>query len=348
MGYGGIVVTSANDDLWIPGYERIIIMNGCEMLKDKTNKIMGEKNIIILIVTLTALSLVPLPAHADGWWNTSFQYRKNITIDHDLVDATLTDFPVLVKLMGGNNDLSNAQGNGEDVRFTNSSGTLLAHEIERWNGTSDESEIWGNDTAGHTGITTSNLQFHVSKQAATYNCDSGINDINSANCSNWSTLLSDCNNTVTCDIIVKDGAVLNLSYATIRMGRYDSGGWKYPSIIVHDNGTLNIDHSSITRHDYYYGWRYENGSKGSITNSTVEFCSYNNGFKIETNKTTSLFNVTFDHGHHNHPSPYYNCYALYLNSASNTSIKECTIKTSSASTSYRGRYTLVLGCLGVF
>ncbi|MCD6208247.1 MAG: right-handed parallel beta-helix repeat-containing protein, partial [Methanosarcinales archaeon] len=88
------------------------------MVKNKANKTVGKKA-QSCIVTLTALAFVPLPVHADDWWNTSFQYGKNLTIDNDMVDAALTDFPVLVKLTSDNNDFSKAQSNGEDIRFTN-------------------------------------------------------------------------------------------------------------------------------------------------------------------------------------------------------------------------------------
>jgi len=167
--------------------------------------------------------------------------------------------------------------------------------------------------------------------------DYGTIDVNSANCDQWSTNLSNNNSKVDGDIIVNDGAVLDIEGATVRMQRYYSGVWKYPSIIVRDNGTLNVNNSTITRDNYYnYGWRYESGSRGNLTNSTVEFCIYNNGFKIETNETASLFNVTFDHGDTSYSS---DCYAIYLNSASNASIRECTIKTSSSNSGSIYRYT---------
>jgi parallel beta-helix repeat protein len=164
--------------------------------------------------------------------------------------------------------------------------------------------------------------------------DYGEIDVTPANCTQWSTNLSNNNSRVSGNIIVNNGAVLDIENATIRMDSTHS--YKY-SIVVRDNGTLNMNGSTITRDDsYYYGWRYESGSRGNLTNSTVTFCIYDNGFKVETNETISLFNVTFDHGNYGHPSG--DCYGIYLNSASNASIRNCTIKTASTSQSNH-RYT---------
>jgi hypothetical protein len=72
-------------------------------------------------------------------------------------------------------------------------------------------------------------------------------NITPTNCDQWSTNLSNNDSRVAGDIIVNDGAVLSIENATIRMERYYSGGWKYPSIIVRENGTLNVNDSTITR-----------------------------------------------------------------------------------------------------
>ncbi|HRN70613.1 MAG TPA: DUF2341 domain-containing protein, partial [Candidatus Woesebacteria bacterium] len=69
----------------------------------------------------------------------SWKYRNKITINNTdahlgLATETITDFPVIVKLENGVNfEHSLAKTNGEDLRFIDSDGTLLAHEIETWN-----------------------------------------------------------------------------------------------------------------------------------------------------------------------------------------------------------------------
>ena len=72
-----------------------------------------------------------------NWYNTNWQYRRAITIDHtkvqDVVNpsATYANFPVLVYATG----LSNIKANGADIRFTSSNGIAeLPREIESYSG----------------------------------------------------------------------------------------------------------------------------------------------------------------------------------------------------------------------
>ena len=68
---------------------------------------------------------------ANGWFNSSWNYRKNITIDHTKVNGTQTNFPVLINI--SDSDLaSDALANGDDIVFTNSTGSKLDYEIESY------------------------------------------------------------------------------------------------------------------------------------------------------------------------------------------------------------------------
>jgi hypothetical protein len=67
------------------------------------------------------------------WWNLNWPYRKQITIDHAMVLSNLTDFPVLISLNSDDDLKSYAQTNGNDLVFTNKTGTKLSHEIESYN-----------------------------------------------------------------------------------------------------------------------------------------------------------------------------------------------------------------------
>ncbi len=74
----------------------------------------------------------------EGWL-----YRKKITIDHDLVEGDLSDFPVLVSVV--DSDLRDkAQVDGDDVLFMDGSGVAnrLYHEIEYYDGSSGELVAW--------------------------------------------------------------------------------------------------------------------------------------------------------------------------------------------------------------
>jgi hypothetical protein len=79
------------------------------------------------------------------WWDSDWDYRKKITIDHDKVDSTLSDFPTLVKIDSISDlDFSKVEGSsGQDIRFTNTGGTTeYKYEIERWDDSNNLAEIW--------------------------------------------------------------------------------------------------------------------------------------------------------------------------------------------------------------
>jgi len=113
--------------------------------------VMGTKRTrIIRFISLTLLLVMvffgvgPGVARADpGWYNASWAYRKQITIDHTKVAATLTDFPVLISLPSDSGLAANAQDDGDDILFTTADGvTKLNHEIETFNGTSGQLVAW--------------------------------------------------------------------------------------------------------------------------------------------------------------------------------------------------------------
>jgi hypothetical protein len=84
----------------------------------------------------------------DPWWNTSWMYRKMITIDHTKVAANLTYFPVLISLDTDADLSSNAQSTGNDIVFIhNKTGTKLNHEIELYNSTTGKLVCWVNATS---------------------------------------------------------------------------------------------------------------------------------------------------------------------------------------------------------
>jgi len=68
-----------------------------------------------------------------AWYNSSWDYRQKITIDHTKVSNTdQSDFPVLIKITDESNGIfSHAQDDGDDILFTSDDEkTKLSHEIE--------------------------------------------------------------------------------------------------------------------------------------------------------------------------------------------------------------------------
>jgi len=80
-----------------------------------------------------------------GWTVDGLDYttRRKITIAASLIDADLTDFPLLVKLSAGNFDFSKANSDGFDIRFTSANGTtLLKYERVRHDSDGSVAEYW--------------------------------------------------------------------------------------------------------------------------------------------------------------------------------------------------------------
>ena len=67
-----------------------------------------------------------------------WQFQRQLSIDNRQ-DETLVDFPALVLLDDSRIEYNEAQPNGEDLRFYDASGNLLAHEIETWG---SRSSVW--------------------------------------------------------------------------------------------------------------------------------------------------------------------------------------------------------------
>jgi hypothetical protein len=67
------------------------------------------------------------------WMDASWPYRKQITIDHDMVVGDLADFPVLVTTNADADLIAHAQASGADLVFTDEDGvTRLSHQIESY------------------------------------------------------------------------------------------------------------------------------------------------------------------------------------------------------------------------
>jgi hypothetical protein len=76
------------------------------------------------------------------WYNEDWLYRKRITIDADQVEASMNDFPVMVRTT--DSDLAaDARSDALDILFTDSGGTsTLRFEIENYNSSTGELLAW--------------------------------------------------------------------------------------------------------------------------------------------------------------------------------------------------------------
>ena len=101
----------------------------------------------IFAVLLAAMLLIPtvfadIAKASTGWYDSSWQYRKKITVDSTKVPSDQTDFPLLVNLPSDADLANDALNDGDDILFSSANGTKLSHEIESFNGTSGQLVAW--------------------------------------------------------------------------------------------------------------------------------------------------------------------------------------------------------------
>lgn len=100
---------------------------------------MGKFGKDILVISLFAATFLAMlvnsvqPVSAQGGdWLSGWGYRMKITINENVIDSNLDNFPVTVFLDNANFTWAYAKDNGDDIRFTTSDGTtLLSYERER-------------------------------------------------------------------------------------------------------------------------------------------------------------------------------------------------------------------------
>jgi len=97
---------------------------------------------ITCLMIIAALLLSFSFASAAGWYDTNWQYRKEIAIDYTKVGDDLTNFSLLVDIT--DTDLaSEALSNGDDILFTSDNGTTkLDHEIELYDDGTGQLVAW--------------------------------------------------------------------------------------------------------------------------------------------------------------------------------------------------------------
>ena len=101
--------------------------------------------VVLAITTFTIFTFrfAPSVKAYDAWYDADWSYRKKITIHHDQVSATLTDFPIMINLSSDTDLALNAQDDGDDIFFIlNGEVTKLSHEIETFNGGTGELVAW--------------------------------------------------------------------------------------------------------------------------------------------------------------------------------------------------------------
>ena len=106
-----------------------------------------KRNVGMVWIWLVLLLSILTAGDAAAWWNDGWQYRKRISLNTTTngadIKENLMDVPILIRLHSGNFDFSNAQAEGQDIRFVSSDDTrLLKHHIERFDIIDEMAAIW--------------------------------------------------------------------------------------------------------------------------------------------------------------------------------------------------------------
>jgi len=97
------------------------------------------RTVVVASVLAGLLLLAALPASASAGL-AGFQYQREITIQENSGE-TLRDYQVLVEL-DDDDFLEEAQGDGDDIRFTDADGHELSYWVEEFDAGSEHAMIW--------------------------------------------------------------------------------------------------------------------------------------------------------------------------------------------------------------
>jgi hypothetical protein len=123
-------------------------------------------------------TIIQICSTTPPWYNPSWQYRKAITIDHTKVGGTLANFPVLVSVTDANLQ-ANAQASGNDILFTDASGTAkLAHEVEFYTSASGQLIAWVSVPSVSASVDTVIYMYYGNPAAPAQQNPSGVWDAN--------------------------------------------------------------------------------------------------------------------------------------------------------------------------
>src|SRR5215467_1829970 len=101
----------------------------------------GSLPLALLILLLVA------PTSANAWWDSSWSYRKKITIDGGPMGGALSEdasrMPVLVRLHDGNFRFTDAKEDGSDIRFIDGDDrTPLKFHLDTYDGVLGIALLW--------------------------------------------------------------------------------------------------------------------------------------------------------------------------------------------------------------
>ena len=81
------------------------------------NSVLKYLLIFSITILLTSIFVITPIVKADPWFDTSWSNRKEIIINHNMVDESLTNFPVLISLASDPGLADKVQDDGDDAHL---------------------------------------------------------------------------------------------------------------------------------------------------------------------------------------------------------------------------------------
>jgi hypothetical protein len=149
---GEIGISSATDKRYVQvcGLERLVPVdaNGSYTIDNlpagKFNLRIVSLDTAVQSIVIDSIETKPgalTDAPAIGW-----THSQNVILNTSATGANITGdvyhFPVLIRLTKGNFPFNQAKRNGEDLRFVKDDGTMLPFEIEHWDSSGGQAQIW--------------------------------------------------------------------------------------------------------------------------------------------------------------------------------------------------------------
>jgi len=138
-----------------------------------------KKIIVMLVICSFFLGIIPVTNEnvSAAWYDNHWGYYMPITIDKDLIDNTLINFPLLVVI---DSTVGAFCDGGDSIRFVNNTDntTEYNYEIERWQGGSGDSFVWVNVTKVDSSVDTKVLMYYNYSSATDNQDASNVWDAN--------------------------------------------------------------------------------------------------------------------------------------------------------------------------
>ncbi|HMA05940.1 MAG TPA: DUF2341 domain-containing protein, partial [Methanomicrobiales archaeon] len=108
----------------------------------------------------------------------SWTSRKLLTTNITMINGTQSNFPALVSLSSDADLAADAQDNGNDIVFTDSTGTQIPHEIESFSGTTGALVAWVKLPTVSSSVNTDIYMYYGNSSTASQQNASGVWDSN--------------------------------------------------------------------------------------------------------------------------------------------------------------------------